>query len=301
MHAVTKDHLRSYRDAIRRLPANAGARKDLAGKTLPELIASGEPAGLSDRTVHLYINRAVGGFFRWAVRMDYIEKSPTDGVMAKPKSKPRDERDAFDDSDLGLIFGADFRELRAGERPEDYWLPLLMLHTGARNEEVAQLLVRDVEALEGVPCIRIRADAETGQRLKTATSKRTIPVHPTLVALGFLDFVDQQRDRGEGAQLFAGLRRSSNGFHSATSRRFNRRLSQLGIGGKKSAYSFRHTFATRLRDAGVPAETISELMGHAQETMTMSRYVKAPSPRLLLEAVSRFSIASVQALVPKDR
>ena len=52
-------------------------------------------------------------------------------------------------------------------------------------------------------------------------------------------------------------------------------------------------------DADVPPETISELLGHAHQTMTMGRYVKAPSPRKLREAVERLDFSGVLAELVK--
>jgi integrase len=288
LRAIGKDEVRRYREAMEKLPANVGSTLKYRAKTLAEILAMGAPPGLGPGTIKVYVQRNVGGLFNWARREGYVERNPAEGLAPKLRSRPRDERDAFTDADLVAIFSADFAELRDSSRPEDYWMPLLMLHTGARNEEVAQLRVVDVEELEGVPCCRIRDDEED-QQLKTATSRRTVPVHPFLIELGFMEYVAHVR-RGGHERVFPNLRKGSNGFHDAASRRFNRRLAVIGIKGRKSAYSFRHTFGTRLRDADVPPEMISELLGHAHQTMTMGRYVKAPSPKKLLEAVAKLDL-----------
>lgn len=288
LRSVGKDEVRGYREAMEKLPANVGPTLKYRGKSLAEILAMGDPPGLGPGTIKVYVQRNVGGLFNWAKREGYVDRNPAEGLAPKVRSRPRDERDAFTDADLAAIFSADFAELRDGKRPEDYWMWLLMLHTGARNEEVAQLRVADVEELDGVPCLRIRDDEED-QQLKTATSRRTVPVHPFLIELGFLEYVARVR-RGSHERVFPRLRKGSNGFHDAASRRFNRHLAALGIKGKKSAYSFRHTFATRLSDADVPLETISELLGHTIQGQTGGRYVKAPKVRKLLNAVSKVDL-----------
>jgi hypothetical protein len=51
-----------------------------------------------------------------------------------------------------------------------------------------------------VPMITIREDQEQGRRLKTAGSARVVPVHPELVRIGFLRFVEDARS--SAAPLF---------------------------------------------------------------------------------------------------
>ena len=53
-----------------------------------------------------------------------------------------------------------------------------------------------------VTAIFITKDRERGKRLKTRQSERAIPVHPELVKLGFLDYVqDIQYAQGDDAWL----------------------------------------------------------------------------------------------------
>ena len=158
---------------------------------------------------------------------------------------------------------------------------------------MAQLATDDVEEVDGVPCFQIRAN-KSWQKLKTSGSRRTVPVHPFLIELGFLDYVTAIK-RGAHERLFPYLQSGSNGFHSSSSRRFNRRLRALSIkpsrpDAKKDSYSFRHTFGTRLAEAEVPDAMISELMGHEHQTMTRKVYVNRPSARQRLKAVSRLDL-----------
>jgi hypothetical protein len=171
LRSVGKEDIRRYRDALERLPARVGSTMKYRGKGLSEILAMGDPPGLGDGQVNTYVQRNVGGLFNWAIRMDYVERNPAVGMTRKVKRDLRELREPFTDADLAATFSADFADLRDGSRPEDYWLPLLQLHTGARNEEVAQLATKDVEDVDGVPCIQIRAD-QPWQKLKTPGSRR---------------------------------------------------------------------------------------------------------------------------------
>jgi len=77
------------------------------------------------------------------------------------------------------------------EQAENLWIPRLALYTGARANELCGLLTRDVKQIDGVWCPVVE-DSEV-RTLKTASSTRRIPVHPELIRLGFLDFVERQR------------------------------------------------------------------------------------------------------------
>ena len=60
--------------------------------------------------------------------------------------------------------------------------------------------------------------------------------------------------------------------------RFNRALRSLaetcGVGEPVTSYTIRHSFATTLKEQGVPIEMISELLGH-QSTKTTQIYLKS--------------------------
>lgn len=137
---VTAAELREYKIALR-------ARKGKKGATL----------SAASITKH---QSYVTGLFRWAHDGELIENNPAPKVLKpeKPNVADDEQRDAFTDGELGVIFGGDYGGLRAAS-PERYWIPLLMLYTGARNEEIAQLHVADVVNIEGVWCVDINANS----------------------------------------------------------------------------------------------------------------------------------------------
>src|SRR5262249_3896288 len=152
----------------------------------------------------------------------------------------------------------------------DYWIPRLALYTGARANELCGLLVRDVKPIDGVPCIVVE-DSEV-RSVKTAASTRRIPVHPELIRLGFLDFVERQRAAGQ-ARLFPELTVGKYGSASAQySKRFGRLLRSIGITDKRKVFhSARHTVKDRLRAAQVPLDVQNAILGHAAGTRPRTR------------------------------
>ena len=67
-------------------------------------------------------------------------------------------------------------------------MPWLLAFTGARVEEVAQALVADVRERDGIGYLDINAEGE-GKSLKNAARRGAVPLHPALVAEGFLAYV----------------------------------------------------------------------------------------------------------------
>jgi len=67
-----------------------------------------------------------------------------------------------------------------------------MLFSGARPNEIAQLLVTDLKRTpKGTWYLDL--DDEDGKALKTETSRRRVPLHPELIRLGFVAFVEERR------------------------------------------------------------------------------------------------------------
>ena len=65
-----------------------------------------------------------------------------------------------------------------------------------RLNEICQLDVTDIQNVEGVACFSINDGAKQNdrdKRLKTVSSERLIPIHPTLLAIGFMGFVSERR------------------------------------------------------------------------------------------------------------
>jgi integrase len=107
---------------------------------------------------------------------------------------------------------------------------------------------------------------------KTASAKRIIPVHPTLLKLGFIDHHTEL------------------GKLSLLSKRFTVwRRSQGITEERKKLHSLRKNFVEALERAGVPDPTISLLVGHkGKRGFTLSRYSPGgPGLKVLADAVAK--------------
>ncbi|MDB5659104.1 MAG: hypothetical protein JWS10_1719 [Cypionkella sp.] len=77
----------------------------------------------------------------------------------------------------------------------DYWLPILAAFTGARREELGQLLVKDVYTEGNFQVISI-TDNDPAQKIKNKHSLRLTPLPSAVVAAGFLEYVERRRKAG---------------------------------------------------------------------------------------------------------
>lgn len=268
---VTPVELREYRMALRARPGKGGG-------------------GLSASSITKH-QSYVTGLFKWAHDGELIDNNPAPRVLKPEKSTVADDeqRDAFSDGDLQVIFGGDYESWKAST-PERYWLPLLMLYLGCRNEEGAQLHLADVREVDGVWCVDINADTPD-KSLKNKFSKRLTPIHPALVKRGFLEHVDAMRAAGE-QRVWPNLTRSLRGYNAPVSHWFNRRLEKLGVKTKrKDSYSLRHTFSSKMKEEGVPEYIIDQLTGHKTEGQSGGRYGKKVPLGPLVDALGKLQVA----------
>lgn len=270
-----RDYVRAdiekFRDTMDMMPANATKHRIFMRLSLAEAakknasLAKPHPV-VAPKTVDDAYLAQVRGIFNWLERQGHIEANPARNISSlrkREEAAAAAKRVPFGTADVNAILALYAREPKVSA---DRWLPVMALLTGARLNELCQLCVEDIVTFNRLPHISITnepssEDDEDDRKLKTAQSKRKIPVHPQLAAIGFLDFV-AQRKKG---RLFPDLTPDKWGYLSAKpSKRFQYALRKtLGIiDERKTFYSFRHLFKDLLRIAKVPERAQRLVMGH---------------------------------------
>lgn len=153
-----------------------------------------------------------------------------------------------------------------------YWLPLIGLFTGMRLEEIAQLQKEDIKTINGIDIFDINRN--NGKSLKTQAAFRAIPIHPTLLKMGFMDYVRSV----QGKALWAELKRNANGFGNPISKAFIRHLEEVGVRKDsdrgKVFHSLRDTFNNGCElISGIIPEIRYTLMGHEQGGANEKNYL----------------------------
>lgn len=266
----TPTHVRDFKDMMLRMPCRLSqTQRKLTVQQIVETTRDQEVLRLSPRTVREKSVAAVRAIFGYAVDNRYRPDNPASGIKVAVSSRSaRRATYPFSVDELSALFTSPV--FTKSERPPGgggeaaKWLPLLALFTGARLEELAQLLVQDIRIEDGVRYIFIGADPEL-QSYKTEQSRRKTPLHPELVALGFLDYLASV-EAGGHARVFPDLHSENEKISAAWSKWFGRYRKRCGIVAKgKVFHSFRHTFKRGLREVGVEKTLRDALMGHAHE------------------------------------
>lgn len=291
---IDRDDCKRVRDLLIRLPPNS--TKLYLGLTFAQAADKGEKDGrntLSPTTVNSYVHK-MSALFNYGVVEERIDKNPARKLGLEGYEHSEEDRNPFSPAQLEKIFSAaiytgcqdDGRNwAKVGTlRPKGtkFWVPLIGLYQGMRLNEICQLRLEDIKREGGIDFFDIRPDSmgakkgqakqeDRGQRTKTASSRRRVPVHPRLVELGFLDFV--QGLRGSEERLFPNLKKDIRGYYSDGFQKWFSRLldKQKAREAKTSFHSFRHSWANAMRLAGVPQER-RRLIGGWKRTATDEKY-----------------------------
>lgn len=282
--AVSKRHVREWKEALMLYPVKASETNIFKGLNVAEIIRANKKAGkptLTRQTVRRYLS-SLGGLCRWMVQNDYLEANPVIDMLPR-KAPPTTRTVSLTDDQLLTLFGSPLFSSAMGNawrqvslpgairvRDHRYWIPWIMLCSGARPAEIAQLQVDDVRHEHGIAVLHITEEGGNGKRTKTEGSMRLVPIHSELLRLGLLQHRDAMISAGE-RQLFPEVVIPKEGQIAAQfSREFGRYLTRVGVksGRGISAYSLRHGFMDRARTAGFLDEEIGLVVGHDKPTMT---------------------------------
>lgn len=295
---LTKKHVREWKALLMEYPVRATEVVSFRGMTIAQIVAANREAKrpvLSDRTVNRYLS-SLSAFCSWAEVNGFILANPCSG-MALPKER-RTKTLPFSTEQLNILFrsplftgaqsGSEWRNIaKPGNvliRDHRFWVPLIMLFSGARPGEIGQLAVSDMRQEHGHCIMHITTEGEAhaeGKSVKTAGSMRVLPIHPQLVRLGLLDYHSERAAAGD-KQLFPGAKRNERGqMMSDYSREFGKYLTRIGLkaGRGLSLYSFRHGAADALRRAGYLDNQFGFILGHTEGSMT-GRYGIMPQGML---------------------
>ena len=281
--AFDANQARLLKDRLSRCPQYFGLRPEFKGKTLLQVVESGSTyKTVTAVTVNNRL-RKLSAFMNWCKTNGYIQDNPLTGLKMMTGSA-KEARLSFEQHDLTTLLDLDALKTEARKHPWRYWIPLLGRYTGARLEELCQLRTDDFVEQQGILCIRID-DSSEGQKLKNASSRRMLPVHPLLVGLGLLRHVESARASG-GHRLFPELEPVRGKLGHAPSKWFGRYKAKRGIDdSKKTFHSFRHTLIDDLRDAGVQDSLIKRIVGHEDSAVTFGVYGSRTPLKAMQEAL----------------
>ena len=267
---------------------------------------------ISDKTRAEYLGQLKGllefsysnGFINSAIA-SHIEMPNTrhSKAIERLPFTTEDMQKIFPGKDYGIDFG--IQKTGLGEATK-FWFPLLAAFTGARLEELGQLTTEDIRNCPDTGIVYAMIDNKgaaadgTKKRTKNLNSVRPIPIHSTLITIGFMDYVVKRKADKQDNSLFK-LKRDKQGrlakgvsnWFSRNDKRKNGKLilgyiERRGVISKganaaderwsKSFHSFRHTVIDNLRGKQLAnGEYIREpdialVVGHEKNRLETASY-----------------------------
>lgn len=192
----------------------------------------------------------LSGIFRMAVDYEEIVQNPCRKVSSLPENNQRTRHLSFDEEDgLFAAMGGDREYLRT--------LVTVAIYSGPRRGELLRLRWSNVDF-----------DLNAINFTQTKTDKdRSVPMEPIV-----RDALSRLRDSAGDAE-YVFVNPDTETRYSDVKKSFSAACREASITDFRF-HDLRHTFGTRLADAGVDVVKIKELMGHASIVTTM-RYMHA--------------------------
>jgi integrase len=248
----------------------------------------------------------VKAIFRTAVDNRLLTFSPVRNDDFKPAGTPAKVEEPLTPEQSRRLLDA-VRGTRA------YPFCLLALTTGLRRGEILGLMWEDVDLDAPQPVIHVRhnkaynqnkPDAPVTEMLKTEAARRTLPL-PEATAV-YLRELRPYSNSKFVVSMNNGKSLTKNSFHSlwqiveSRTAGKGKELGQHVKGGKDLVvtldfhchpHQLRHTYATRLFEAGCDLKQVQYLLGHSKPEMTLRIYVHYQAKSRATETASKVCAA----------
>ncbi|MGE0340174.1 MAG: DUF6538 domain-containing protein [Xanthobacteraceae bacterium] len=264
---VTKQDVVSFKDH-RLKSINPRTNKPISPKTVKDSDLSG-----------------LKTIFGWAVVNGKLKTNPAEGVTLKLGKKPKSRSLGFTDDEAKAILKGATKHERGQESAKTFaakrWVPWLMAYSGARVGELAQLRKQDIFKAGSNWVAKITPEAGTVKNKEA----RDIVLHPHLIELGFIEFVD---DSEEG-HLF--LTPSEKAGIMGPLKTLTNRLAQFVrqiVKDEKVApnHGWRHRFKTVGIEVGIEHRILDAIQG--QQARNVSETYGEVSLKAQASAISKF-------------
>ncbi len=245
----------------------------------------------------------VSRFLNYVVDMEHLDKNrlsaspyiPSKKEQESRKEEEEEDRAPFTIEELNKLMKSSWYEKNLKKNltkeQDRIYIPLIALMAGMRQTEIAQLYVNDILEENGIHYMRVDK-LNPHQKLKNRSSKRRVPIHPLLIELGFLKYVNSLKEQNI-ERVFHQLGVNKRGFGKPFGGKFrnqnfrNEWLNEAELeknGETKVFHCFRHNFMTQLEDYAT-AQKFSSIVGHQ---MSNYKYIHPPLEKLA-EAINQMN------------
>ena len=328
MSSITRDAANEFIDVLSYIPPTRRKSKFL-GQTLQErslvnkkldlrlkkavaaAVAAGDefdineydgelPDCLDTATINGYLSRA-NSIWEWGFAQDRDLPNPFKSQRVPERAIDAEPVRPFTKADLECLFTHEIFTQHRMRHSDYFWIPIIGAYTGMRLNEIVQLFIEDILQEPATGIWYFNLHAKPPRTLKNKSSIRSVPLHPSIIDLGFLVYISDLQALGE-TRLFPRIRKVEKGPHSrSASLWFGRLTRALGLRTptkKVVFHSFRHTFANGYAQMSPdnPAylfcneKTIGTILGHTHATITFKVYALADSLQKLKPAIDALDL-----------
>jgi integrase len=304
--AYTRQEAGRFKEQIQRLPGDYGkaaAYRDLSVSAILELYArqpiDTRSAPISAKTIKRHFS-ALSSLWKSAEAKGEVSQNIFLGFRYGAAKKAIDQRQMWEQEELARLFAtpvwtgcsSERRRHLPGHlilRDEKFWLPLIAVFSGMRQEEICQLYLEDVKREREIWFFDLHARG--GRMLKNTTAIRRVPIHEELIRLGLLTQIAALKAQG-AMRLFPQLRGggADGRLGHAYTKWFTRYRQDVGLYREGlDFHSFRHTATTLMHEADVQGAIIDRVTGHVTPGET-ARYTKRTTLLQLKAAIDGINI-----------
>ena len=311
---LSKEHIRRYINTQIKLPINIKKNPRYRDLSINEILQLKNLKPQSRGNVNKYLTRLTT-FLNFGVSQGYFKENYILGMKVPlSKKEGRKRREPFSPEDLKKILSpktyldwtVNFKKITSNQYTSFttvksvkyqfpyYWSFLIGILSGMRTNEICQLRLEDI--IQEKKIWMFKVDESENTRVKTESGIRKVCVHPNLISLGFIDYVEILKSKGFD-RVFPELTKQRDGYATKVSQHYNEKfLPSLGVWKKqiKVLYCTRHTFINKCYQKGVDRDIIKSLVGHEPD-FTMDVYGGNPfTTKQLYQGISKVSYSNIK-------
>lgn len=226
--------------------------KDISAKDIKAVLSEMARKQMSIKTIKKYYT-IYHSVLEYAAENGYVENNVAQYVTMPKFAKPAQKREAATEAEEKII----------AANSDKWLLPYFLMMTGLRKGEALALQYKDIDrvnhtiAVSKAVCYRYNMPVISEP--KTASGYRTVPILDALF--------DKLPDGPLEDFIFSGEKPMT---MMVFQRKWNKFRAETGI--TCSAHQLRHSYATMLYNAGIDVKQAQDLLGHANEAVTMDIY-----------------------------
>jgi integrase len=218
-------------------------------------------AGLSPRSVeiiHITLHKAPKQAVRWSL----VPRNVAEAVT--PPRPPKREITPLTQQQLRAL-------LETARNDKLYALWVLACTTGMRNGELLAVQWRDIDLEAGTLQVKRTVFGGKVSPPKTASGRRTIRLSKLAIA-ALRKYSDSVADRHTSEWVFSSRAGTPISVHNLHNRSWKPLLERAGLPAGTRMHDLSHSAATLLLSKGVAVKVVSEMLGHADVSTTLSIY-----------------------------